>query len=591
MNSYNKRAYQVYIVFIPLIFISISSCKKVINSELETKILNDGIAFEISGFNTSDQEEVINEDEQANQQKGNYERKAVSTVKKTTENYESELMSFDEFDAMMVLKEEEKPTLNNSSKKLLKSNSTPSTSNLKAASTAMGPNKTYMVVLYEADDQGNPTSYLAQGKGKVGSKLIIKVQSNTHYRWFAYSFNNSKEISNFNPSNPNVAVKASADPDNQNSDFLYATGTVKTNANYQIENPVPITFLRKTALVNLELNARGIFGPITAGHIKIPSSASGFKDGTFHIINGNYSSISNAATIINTSWINPENSNAPANWVKQKGFYTVPQVAATKFTVNLDSVKLTTTRINDNSPNTSSTRNRIFYVNNFEFPSITLREGRRYLASIQIVESAISIAGSRWARGNLYYEKNTAGNEYRIRYDNPHFRNFNGGISNIKDTDYWSTGLKPTESSSSGADPCAEIFPKGKWTLPTTTQYYNLIDYTAIKATRRNQFNNEGWYVTWDNATAHISGHPHGHLIFTALGYYNSANIITDFNYAVGSTENTSTNYGDKGYFRTKTANEYFTLYFRTSNTNKELGLDVENFIGTRRTMIRCVRK
>lgn len=326
---------------------------------------------------------------------------------------------------------------------------------------------------------------------------------------------------------------------------------------------------------------------------------SGLKNGLFSILNGSYSSTSNVNMLSYRTWNPVISDTVPLNWAVYRDFYTTANSSAVRLSLKINEIIVSSERINDNAPNTRSQIPRTFQNVDFTFPDFIAKPGHRYQALLELLESPIKRGTAYWARGNLYYDESVDRNKYRFRYDNPHIRNINNGIHNIGDSDYWYGGITPHAPPNEQDDPCKMVYREGLWRLPTPDEYNSLIGSTDPKVIRRNQLRNEGWYISWDNASnIGAPRHPHGHLIFTALGNKDANGYLQMFDYKAGNTVTTTwwpfgerPEYGDTGYFRTSGINNYFVMNYRRSTGNTNLRLLVSTNRNNIAAPIRCVRK
>ncbi|MVZ66431.1 hypothetical protein GQF61_11230 [Sphingobacterium sp. DK4209] len=512
-------------------------------------------------------------------------------IEQYNKNVASKSIQIDGIEARMTLSESySTSTYSNNSSTL---DNKAKYSNRKSVSSLlqMSNNRKYRVLIYNTDANGNATTFVTQGQTTAGSTLNLPVNRNKKYRWFAYSFNKENDIPPINIGDPKISVNVSNNGIEE--DFLYSTGLIVTSDVYNGQNPIAITFSRHLALIRLEINSRGLFAPISAADIDIETTSSGIKNGSFSLLNGNYSSTSSATTVNNRGWNNIVKDTIPLNWAKYQDFYSVATSTAMRLRIKINEITVISDRILDDAPNTSTQKHRTFQNVTFDFPDFIAKPGRKYQALLQLIESPIKRGSTYWARGNLYYDPSTKKNEYRFRYDNPYFRNINGGINNILATDYWYGGLRPDLPADPTVDPCSEVYPKGLWRLPERAEFTELINSRNPRVIRLNQVGDQGWFISWANAAdIGFPTHPHKHLIFTAIGNKNANGKIQNFNYRPG---NTTTGVwgavmGDKGYYRTNSSLDYFIMNYRRSVGNTSLQLVTGTLYEIIAAPIRCVR-
>lgn len=506
----------------------------------------------------------------------------------------SQIMPSNGFDVMLSLSEMEPEHIDDLQKGAGTGMKNKMAGNKLAATAPLENNKKYRVVIYATDGAGNATTFICQEQGTVGDDLSLAVYRNKTYRWFAYSFNNVQDIPEMNPSAPQVSVVASGDKEVNPSDLLYATGLVTTSDVVNGENAISVHFARKSTVIRLELNARGMFSPISSAQVTLPNGPLTLKNGAFSILTGNYVSVSPAIALNTSSWQITVADTIPVDWVKYHDFYTAVDIEmnAPPMTISgkVNNINIVSSRIVDKQPNTSTDVIRTFQNVSFAFSSFKPQLGKRYLASVRLIESAILVGDAYWARGNLFYTESSSGNQYRLRYDNPNIYNVGGGIENIRTTDFWNGGVTPL-AAASWVDPCKEVFPKGIWKLPTEFNYKALIGVTVSRE-RVNQPTRNGWFIRWTNY-ASSSGHPSRDLKFTALGkrYLGGHQAIADFTYSAGNLlTGSSAIYGDIGHYRTSSYEVFFVMHYRMNAYNTNLRLITEQ-LGNLGAQIRCVRK
>lgn len=571
------------------LLLSIQSCTKTpIKKEVEEISEPENLTFTVGGFSDTEEYSDIN---QGKSEKATIKPSGLqSQAQNRPQQFTSNIIKWNGLDMQMQLTEETmgvEPANHRIKQRIGKSGIAAK----KAANIPMEPGKTYRLVIFDTDAGGNPTTLVNQGLGTIGATLKVPVYRNKQYRWVAYSYNRSASIAAVTGNNPTIPTTDNGV--NGAQDLLYATGLVQTSDEVDAANPISILFTRKTALIRMEVNARGTFAEIDQVSATVKSTAAGLKRGVLSLKTGNYTQILNASALNLPDWNNVISDTIPLKWVKYHDFHTATSGnQTTTLNISLDLLKLISQRINDAAPNTSSPQSRDLPAVEFTFPTFQANPGKKYTASLQLVEHAVQRGSAEWARGNLYYDPTIDKNQYRFRYDSPHIRNINGGISNFLDTDYWYGGNTPNATYNASADPCKLVFPTNTWRLPTVSEVSSLIASTNPGVIRRNQTADEGWYITWDNASqVGMPQYRNRHLIFTVLGYRNASGALLYFNYEGGNTVfGTQAKLGDRGYYRTNTNNRYFSLRYRTSNWSTALSLTAANGTGNTAAPIRCVR-
>ena len=205
----------------------------------------------------------------------------------------------------------------------------------KAANIPMEPGKTYRLVIFDTDAGGNPTTLVNQGLGTIGATLKVPVYRNKQYRWVAYSYNRSASIAAVTGNNPTIPTTDNGV--NGAQDLLYATGLVQTSDEVDAANPISILFTRKTALIRMEVNARGTFAEIDQVSATVKSTAAGLKRGVLSLKTGNYTQILNASALNLPDWNNVISDTIPLNWVKYHDFHTATSGNQTT-TLNISSI-------------------------------------------------------------------------------------------------------------------------------------------------------------------------------------------------------------------------------------------------------------
>ena len=83
------------------------------------------------------------------------------------------------------------------------------------------------------------------------------------------------------------------------------------------------------------------------------------------------------------------------------------------------------------------------------------------MPNIDLIESAITVGGVRWARANLYYSGPTAHNPYRFHHLNTQ--------TNAENSFWGWRSLTPDGRVGTG-DPCLLVYPAGTWKTPNPTE-------------------------------------------------------------------------------------------------------------------------
>ncbi|MBL1407260.1 hypothetical protein [Sphingobacterium faecale] len=109
-----------------------------------------------------------------------------------------------------------------------------------------------------------------------GTPTKLDVVRNQNYEWYAYSYDDTDNITALDPNNPQIQTK----PDRP---FLYAKGTIKATATG--DTPLSIIFKHQLQQLKIHVDTRGLFGDITSLLAKFASSTP-IKTSAFNIKTG-----------------------------------------------------------------------------------------------------------------------------------------------------------------------------------------------------------------------------------------------------------------------------------------------------------------
>ena len=459
------------------------------------------------------------------------------------------------------------------------------------SSKPIGDNTRFLIMLFEADGNGNAVTFkwLSNSTGN-GPTIPFPAYRNRQYRWFAYSYNTNYFFPQPTVESPILNVNTMNEDE---SDFLYATGVITTSNDPNAPNVVPITFKRMVSAIRFEIDARGAFSSIKDLRVDYPASSNGFKDGKFSLRNGVFTETSDTEQFSKPAWLDHIADTIPTGWVKYQQLYTVPNGEPMNFQALLKSLTITSQTINPDDPTARTFADRNFGVPTagipLNFPAFTPVAGKRYTIKLRLKESTLLVGGSNWARGNLTYVANSPRNKYRFWYDNNFIKNVNGGMNNFIETDYFDTRPPRGEPQAepSNWDPCALVYPERTWRLPTEAEYARLGDLSeAYDRHRVNQQNNAGWYGSWGNRPG--VGPPrfkHNNLNFVAAGYRErGTRRLIKFNYSATSPS------PDEGFFKTSDTTKFFNIDY-----GGFFGVDLGIRVATSRegfgANVRCVRR
>lgn len=386
-------------------------------------------------------------------------------------------------------------------------------SSIGSRAEAMPQNATYKLFLYK----------------KVGANLVaagaqqfttnapgtLAVEKGQEYEWYALSYNNTDDISSVTPDGTDLIQL------DGNKDALYTKGTfIVPNTPGDVAVPLNITFDHKFARIAIELNTMGMFGPIQTGTNLTTVAVTGLdpQKAKINIKTGELSALSSANVSLNNI----------ADYVDANGFgdkrvayvYTA-STAAHNVTVNVNNltVKL------DNNANRTFTGTRPF---NFTF---TPGPNKNLRVLVAAMESPLVHGGVSWARSNLYYNgpdnptpATMTHNPYRFFHTNPQTPNDVNNASTKASFFAFKAHLPRTFASNdvnSQKDPCALVYPAGRWKTPSETDLGSLTNTSGLlgnvlgsltsglglSATPDASFV-AGQYIEYDNFRKDIFGNP-----------------------------------------------------------------------------------
>ncbi|WP_313189077.1 hypothetical protein [Sphingobacterium sp.] len=583
MTTVNKT-YLFHAIF--LIFIlTILACKKHTGeTEKPNPTKENSLHFRIQGVQDVSEPE-LNHDNIKASKSGPARRRKIAA--------ESEIVSLDGIDAIMTVTEDapsQYPDKLEKKSYTVKNNQsrTSGNGNLARAISQLKNGVRYKIVLYKADSNGKPIEFVDQADGQVGgTDVSIEAYRNTNYRWYAYSYNNNSPLEVFVANQTSLPVKPSGNNNLLRQDFAYATGIIRTGnvigGNSSINN---IVLTRKTAQIILEINSRGMFGAVSYASPRFKDN-SGLAKADFRLIDSSYQSPSNMINAFNvynhhgSGYSVPEGTDSvpEADWKRRYTFYTVANGSApVNLVVSLDTLRISSERISE-FDGTSYFVERNFFGRNFIFPNFTPQAGKSYFISIKLVESAIPIGNTMWARANVYRNAKgprLPGNfwEYRFRYDNPLYISTSvvPPMTEMFTNDIYSIG---------GKNICERIYPEGVWDLPTREDF-NELDRYSNKEIIREPGN---WYLRFIpyNSVPLSIGYVDGYLNLVPIGYKRTS--TEDFSqYFPSSSRFRET----KGYWRTTDPSVFARVNFSINSNDY---INTGTYTATWNACIRCIRK
>lgn len=342
-----------------------------------------------------------------------------------------------------------------------------------AATQPMTSGVKYLIQVYVAGTTTNP---VVNTVATAGVNPSITVPAGQSYDWYVFSTNDGTApvINNGVISSSTIA----------NKDVLYAKSAAPVTVQSG-QNDLAVSFRRNTVRIDVNVDARGLFGKIDntttveLGTGTGGSFASIVKSGDLNIFTGAYTNIQAVPAVISgSSMVNTAGAQGDVGATKTASFHTV-DASANAIPANL-SVRLGTLGINmdDNTLRTFSGAS-VAYTNTAITPVI----GTQYLLNARMIESGIAEGTAVWARTNLQYAE-YATDKYRFLPTNDIAINallnildlvqlgLNGNTFNNKITNlYWNwNATTPTGVAGSG-DPCALVYPTGKWRTPTKAEF------------------------------------------------------------------------------------------------------------------------
>lgn len=445
----------------------------------------------------------------------------------------------------------------------------------------------YRIVLYKTDQTGNPIELVDQKEGIIGNNAIaLSALRNTNYRWYAYTFNNNSSISELKAKDEKIMVQPSGNNDLNRQDFAYATGLIRTSneigGSSSINN---IILSRKSSRIIVEVNSIGMFAAVAYASPKFKEKSGLFK-AEFNLRTAsfeNYSPISNTDNVFNehdSGYSVPVgiDSVPEVDWKRRYTFYTTSTKNETQLQVTLDTLWIMSERLQERG-GPKDFRNREFLNKTFTIPNFIPEPGKSYFISIKLLESAITIGGTQWARSNVYRVSDTPLSSdrfwnYRFRYDNPVYELMSAVPSQ---TDFFQNDIYDLN----GKNICERIYPEGVWDLPTSSDFEQLDNFKDKGIIIKNN----GWslWITPPIPPIGAPSYPHSYLVFAPNGYKLSPDAAILEYYP-----NNSNYRATKGYWRTKGQSSFAQINFSRSQGSM---IEMQIYPSNRNACIRCIRK
>jgi len=478
------------------------------------------------------------------------------------------------------------------------------------ATVPMASNISYRVLIYDEND-----AYVATLNGNSSSALNFnQIRMGKVYKWFAYSYNTSASIPAL-ANNTSPAITSTS-----TGGLLYDSGQF-TSSNTAPNNRVSITFKRKTSVIELIINGRGIFDEITA--VQLASTLTGLKSsGQFNLKNGTYTSYTAASPVTNyanTSFT--QFKTVSKDTIRKIELYTVDGVNP------LPSFGLTFSGVSQRTDLSFApvSRSRSFTTSStINIPIFTPQLGRKYRIVYTPLYRAFTLPnGVRWAMGNLYYDAN------RKAYAFLHFNsNYYADVSftslppspaiTPRQNLYWKwRALLPgTAGVANSGDPCTKVYPEGLWKMPTAVEFESINflaqsigNPTSSTPTIRSQHSGDPlrYLEARTDVTQNKPFEPynwHEAMVLMQLGYYNGSNQLVHYRttsndraglYFWASDVNVVSSVGRTYSITTLASNtgimyKNITQYFSENSDNLLVELLTVPVTNNFRLNIRCVR-
>ncbi|MGA6119897.1 hypothetical protein [Sphingobacterium anhuiense] len=408
--------------FFALGALAVTSCNKDNNeSGQELPAGNSQIIVRIAGISDGDN----------NNSKGS---KSSTSNHKTSSEKSIELVSGNGFDAVVAVDNQVPSTSKTPS--LRAANGTSVSSNMAAGTK-------YRLFLYKKE--GATYTYDNSYEFTVGQETPIQVKKGVSYKWVALSYNNKEAVADRGADDQLLLP--------ENKDVLFASSTADLTIGDNT-SPINITFNRLFSRIGIELNTKGMFGPMNSATVTVTGHST--KTATVDLTTGALVLAQAAHTpeISFASFINTSEGDASQ---KIAYYYTADETPqAIKVVVKDLSIKL------DNGTN------RVFSTSTLsQTQAISPERGKNHRLLLGLTESALTRDGVQWSRSNLYYKAGDA-TPYRFNPTN----DFNA-IADPRAYFSFKGHLPMTLASNDPKkqkDPCALVYPAGLWKTPTAAQ-------------------------------------------------------------------------------------------------------------------------
>lgn len=360
----------------------------------------------------------------------------------------------------------------------------------------------YRIIFYELVN-GNEVFFKTEEITAGSTPFSTTIKATKNYKWYAYSYNDftmPAMVADVN--NPIVPSKTDAP-------LLMASGSISGGPYNGPSQHIGIIFKHKVSKVELIIDAANAFATaITVLNANFQNF--NLTSHNFNLKTGLTSGPALSTTPIPSSNLTFESIGAVGFETSKKKssnpYYTSTQLASIGFRISTLSILeyglIPQTVIGPLNPKSGTV--------NFTTPLPNVR-----LASVN-VQAGAPINGIIWATGNLYYDP-LAADPFKYKFDEPVS---SGQIADCNHYWQWNSKLPRSitggsdyayENSAYKGDPCAEVYPKGTWKTPSTSDFTSL--QTAIANNPRNgavyfqasngervNFHEAGWLVSGSNA-------------------------------------------------------------------------------------------
>lgn len=273
-----------------------------------------------------------------------------------------------------------------------------------AANIPMEDGIKYMILIYN-----NVTGdFVTSALGTAGQAIKIPVHGNINYKWYAYSYNTTTDITV--PVNKVVPTI----PTPTDSDLLYTSGIV--NVGGPADYPISILFEHKLSLIQVELDYDRMFAQMRDYDLEFANTTF-LNKGTFNLLNGSTTDIvPYTITSLNDHLIDDPTGEK----IKVAKFYVAdPSPIPTSFDVVIDKLSVKYSGANPTVDTELIGPSSTLTTKTVEFGAFTPIIGQKFIAKIKLWHSfkprtilhvtrtgadTYSYAAQRYFDGSNYYD-------------------------------------------------------------------------------------------------------------------------------------------------------------------------------------------